>query len=334
MFLNEGEAIWLPAQEAAERLLTIKIAGVMLFAIVVLGGMWLIIRWKYSEDRRRTEAENAKERIRVTENIGSAMTEVLKQDSEFSLYYLQSRYYDSETGRFISPDSLQFLDSSDVQGLNLYTYCNNNPVMDTDPTGYSILLTLGIIALALFSPVGGAAAQLLMSTLCYVGIAVASLFDEEIRNDMNNIKWNPFNSSVEAVINSKKVSYYNGVPVFRVNWERPGTFCAIFYPVKDKLDKDDTPENILNHEYGHIFQQLFMGPGGYSINVVIPSACMFGGYRGLFYYQSPVETMADIFGGVNTGIHVHSKEKERLAKKQFIVSLLCGPIPLSYIYYW
>ena len=255
-------------------------------------------------------------------------------DSEFSLYYLQSRYYDSETGRFISPDSLQFLDSSDVQGLNLYTYCNNNPVMDTDPTGYSILLTLGIIALALFSPVGGAAAQLLMSTLCYVGIAVASLFDEEIRNDMNNIKWNPFNSSVEAVINSKKVSYYNGVPVFRVNWERPGTFCAIFYPVKDKLDKDDTPENILNHEYGHIFQQLFMGPGGYSINVVIPSACMFGGYRGLFYYQSPVETMADIFGGVNTGIHVHSKEKERLAKKQFIVSLLCGPIPLSYIYYW
>lgn len=94
MFLNEGEAIWLPAQEAAERLLTIKIAGVMLFAIVVLGGMWLIIRWKYSEDRRRTEAENAKERIRVTENIGSAMTEVLKQDSGWKAQYfiLKAKY--------------------------------------------------------------------------------------------------------------------------------------------------------------------------------------------------------------------------------------------------
>ena len=97
MFLNEGEAIWLTAQEAAERLLTIKIAGVMLFAIVVLGGMWLIIRWKYSEDRRRTEAENAKERIRVTENIGTAMTEVLKQDSGWKAqYYILKEKYDAQ----------------------------------------------------------------------------------------------------------------------------------------------------------------------------------------------------------------------------------------------
>ena len=75
-------------------MLTIKIAGVMLFAIVVLGGMWLIIRWKYSEDRRRTEAENAKERIKVTENIGTAMTEVLKQDSGWKAQYfiLKAKY--------------------------------------------------------------------------------------------------------------------------------------------------------------------------------------------------------------------------------------------------
>lgn len=87
MIERAEEAVWITAQEAAERLLTIKIAGVMLFAIVVLGGMWLIIRWKYSEDRRRTEAENAKERIKVTENIGTAMTEVLKQDSGWKTQY-------------------------------------------------------------------------------------------------------------------------------------------------------------------------------------------------------------------------------------------------------
>lgn len=94
MFLNEGEAIWITAQEAAERTQTIRIAGILLFAIVILGGMWLIIRWKYSEDRRRTEAENAKERIRVTENIGSAMTEVLKQDSGWKAQYfiLKAKY--------------------------------------------------------------------------------------------------------------------------------------------------------------------------------------------------------------------------------------------------
>lgn len=94
MFLNEGEAIWLTAQEAAERTQTIRIAGILLFIIVVLGGMWLIIRWKYSEDRRRIEAENAKDRIRVTENIGTAMTEVLKQDSGWKAQYfiLKAKY--------------------------------------------------------------------------------------------------------------------------------------------------------------------------------------------------------------------------------------------------
>lgn len=94
MFLNEGEAIWLTAQEAAERTQTIRIAGILLFIIVVLGGMWLIIRWKYSEDRRRIEAENAKDRIMVTENIGTAMTEVLKQDSGWKAQYfiLKAKY--------------------------------------------------------------------------------------------------------------------------------------------------------------------------------------------------------------------------------------------------
>lgn len=97
MFLNEGEAIWLTAQEAAERTQTIRIAGILLFIIVVLGGMWLIIRWKYSEDRRRIEAENAKDRIRVTENIGTAMTEVLKQDSGWKAqYYILKAKYDAQ----------------------------------------------------------------------------------------------------------------------------------------------------------------------------------------------------------------------------------------------
>ncbi len=56
-------------------------------------------------------------------------------DSDLSLYYLQSRYYDSTTGRFISTDSTDYLDLSHLQGMNLYTYGLNNPVMHTDPSG-------------------------------------------------------------------------------------------------------------------------------------------------------------------------------------------------------
>ena len=51
------------------------------------------------------------------------------------LYYLQTRYYDPETGRFISPDDSSYLAPETINGLNLYAYCGNNPVMRVDPTG-------------------------------------------------------------------------------------------------------------------------------------------------------------------------------------------------------
>ena len=58
-------------------------------------------------------------------------------DEESGLYYLNSRYYDPETGRFISADILTILDETkgQINGLNLYMYCNDNPIMYTDDSG-------------------------------------------------------------------------------------------------------------------------------------------------------------------------------------------------------
>jgi len=58
-----------------------------------------------------------------------------------------TRYYDPQVGRFISPDSIEYLDPSSVSGLNLYAYCNNNPVMYTDESGEGILTAILIGAL-------------------------------------------------------------------------------------------------------------------------------------------------------------------------------------------
>lgn len=68
-------------------------------------------------------------------------------DTETGLYYLQTRYYDPETGRFISQDSVEYADPESINGLNLYAYCGNNPVMYVDPTG-TFFLTLLIAVLA------------------------------------------------------------------------------------------------------------------------------------------------------------------------------------------
>ena len=56
-------------------------------------------------------------------------------DTETELYFLKTRYYDPEVGRFISADSIEYLDPETINGLNLYAYCNNNPVMNIDPEG-------------------------------------------------------------------------------------------------------------------------------------------------------------------------------------------------------
>lgn len=58
-------------------------------------------------------------------------------DTETKLYYLNSRYYNPAFGRFISPDTLSILDETKAQinGLNLYMYCGDNPVMNVDPSG-------------------------------------------------------------------------------------------------------------------------------------------------------------------------------------------------------
>ena len=78
-------------------------------------------------------------------------------ESDTNLYYLQSRYYDAEVGRFINADDVSVLsvELCSIFEDNLYIYCNSNPVNNSDPNGY--------IAQAIL----GAATGLLVSALLY-----------------------------------------------------------------------------------------------------------------------------------------------------------------------
>lgn len=58
-------------------------------------------------------------------------------DYETDLYYLQSRYYSPEWGRFLSADDFRNLTLSpkDIHSVNVFLYCFNNPIKFTDNTG-------------------------------------------------------------------------------------------------------------------------------------------------------------------------------------------------------
>lgn len=55
-------------------------------------------------------------------------------DTETGFYYLQSRYYDPEIGRFISADNYPSTGQG-LSGNNMFAYCGNNPVIRADHGG-------------------------------------------------------------------------------------------------------------------------------------------------------------------------------------------------------
>jgi len=58
-------------------------------------------------------------------------------DMETGFYYLQSRYYDPVTSRYLNADVLEtmLLDQNDLLSTNLFAYCANNPVNNVDYNG-------------------------------------------------------------------------------------------------------------------------------------------------------------------------------------------------------
>ncbi len=113
-------------------------------------------------------------------------------DTEMGLYYLQSRYYDATLCRFLNRDNVNYLEPESIHGLNLYTYCNNNPIMFADPSGHEpkwwnpfswfdnvsntlkIIIGAAALAVAIFLTVatGGALLPLMVSFV--VGVATSA----------------------------------------------------------------------------------------------------------------------------------------------------------------
>ena len=56
-------------------------------------------------------------------------------DTETELYYVSSRYYDPEIGRWINADNQIAGVGGEILGYNMFAYCMNNPVNMSDPSG-------------------------------------------------------------------------------------------------------------------------------------------------------------------------------------------------------
>ena len=108
-------------------------------------------------------------------------------DEEIKLYYLNSRYYNPEYGRFINADGS--FDNSKTMGVNLYQYGYNNPVNTTDSNGNwpkwlkkavkviatVVVTAVVVVAVVKAAPVIAMAAMVTTASLGATGTTVAAV---------------------------------------------------------------------------------------------------------------------------------------------------------------
>ncbi len=273
-------------------------------------------------------------------------------DEETGLYYLQTRYYDPTIGRFISQDGIEYADPQTPNGINLYAYCANNPVMAVDPMGNSwksfwskvgrffagvaslvigAAITITNLGLSLISPLHTVFSEIGLSLTFYGAGLIGSVFNSQIYSDMSAIGWNPFNSNVDAVMGSNILSFYKGVPIFRTpKNSRSGTFGIMLLARNEE-------DGAVQHEFGHVPQLLLLGTVKFLLYVGIPSAAEFGpwAHTGSYedYYNAPWETMADMFGGV-TGWYgyQHTQKEYAYGIMHLITAKLGGPFSFLFAF--
>ena len=214
---------------------------------------------------------------------------------EFGLINMNGRMYDPILGRMLSPDNY-VQDPFDIQNYNRYTYCLNNPLKYTDPSGEFLWTVLNAIKDFFVNTFVNVWTQGVnawtdsdnwKSTTNAFKIDIG-LFNGDIGQILSRLTWEApqtfFGYTYSQVKNYigevDRVDYYGGA-TFCTNENssnRNGVTLGSYININTH-DKAPTDENgkfspladfLYMHEYGHYLQSQDYGPG-YLFCVGIPS---------------------------------------------------------------
>ena len=226
--------------------------------------------------------------LSVTDASGKAITDPLHianinpiryrgyyYDAETGLYYLQSRYYDTVTKRYINPDGYVFT-GQDMQSGNMFAYCGNQPVDRCDQTGNRWEVAEGGYG-------GGGGGVIIGSGLIYGFYLAVKQLVTDIATAINRYDSNPVTSSSQKadekeLVNSPPIKNpvcftqdpndFNPIGLQKIprDGTKNGSFVSWMDPnTKTEVFRWDENPNYANGPHYHIY-----GTGHYYANMPVP----------------------------------------------------------------
>ncbi len=151
-------------------------------------------------------------------------------DTETGLYYVQTRYYNPEIGRWINADGQLANDS--LTGFNLFAYCGNNPIARIDPTGEAwwhwavAAVVVAVAAVAVVAAAGGVAAAATAVSMVANGMAVSSTATTVAAGVFIGASTALGVSAYSATVNSKTADEFAGFGAAALNNTVIGGFAG------------------------------------------------------------------------------------------------------------
>ena len=232
----------------------------------------------------------------------------LSYDIETGLYYLQSRYYNPELGRFINADGYTSTGQG-VLGNNMFVYCGNNAIINTDFSGDKYYHALALTD-------GGISSAIPSST----GVDSSGSFSAGSSGSLGKkIKKRITNDNEAEVLDNDLIDFYKGVPVIKVPFMEDNAFSFGVILMGTGVSDEST----VRHEYGHCVHLSQIGVRNYASKVAIPSVVSFwSGTTYDSYYSQPWEYIADELGNVNRSGYQYSNHAAKNAQFYWLFTAL------------
>ena len=228
------------------------------------------------------------------------------------MYYLQSRYYDPQVGRFINADGYASTGQG-ILGNNMFAYCNNCPTIHADPSGVAAKpTTVSVSDCKLFTSAMAYELQLKLrkeKRKAEIANAISELINLQSTDDPN------------IVLQAEYFGMYKDTLVIKTEImdQNVGFSLGVIL-----VGKNSNSTDLIKHEYGHRVHLSQIGLSDYIFYVVLPSViCYNAEVEYADYYSLPWEFVADVLGDVSrdNGQYVYADLSPEAALLYYLLTL-------------